>query len=53
MSTPAGPIIKQKNPFRIKVREVAENEGMNVSELLETYAMDSVMPACLLGRMSG
>lgn len=38
---------KQKNLFRIKISEVAENEGMeDVSELLEVFAYDSVMPAC-------
>lgn len=31
---------------RIKIREVAANEGMSVDELLETYGYDSVVPAC-------
>lgn len=36
-----------KNPHRISLKTVAENEGCeNVEELLETYGTDSVVPAC-------
>ncbi len=39
--------VKPKNPFRIKLAEVAENEDLDsVDELLEQFGHDSVMPAC-------
>lgn len=38
---------KPKNPYRIKLAEVAANEGLDsVDELLETFGDESVMPAC-------
>ena len=38
---------KPKNPFRIKLSEVCENEGFESrEELLEAFGNDSVMPAC-------
>ena len=38
---------KPKNPYRIKLSEVAEDNGFeNSMELLEAFGYDSVMPAC-------
>lgn len=37
---------KQKNPHRLTVREMAEDEGMDVMEFAEQCASDSVCPAC-------
>lgn len=34
------------NPHKIKVTQVATNEGMTFDELLEAYGGDSVVPAC-------
>jgi len=35
------------NPYRIKVSEVAKNEGFeSTEELLEEFGHDSVVPAC-------
>jgi hypothetical protein len=38
--------METKNPKRIKVREVAEREGMNMEELMEEYALSDTVPAC-------
>lgn len=36
-----------KNPHRIKVREVAEENGFDsVAEMMENVACESVVPAC-------
>ncbi len=33
------------NPYRISIKDVADNEGVTVQELIEIFANDSVMPA--------
>jgi hypothetical protein len=33
-------------PRKLKISEVAKEQGMTVEELLTTYGEDSVMPAC-------
>jgi hypothetical protein len=34
------------NPYRIRAREVAEREGLELVELLESATFDGVAPAC-------
>jgi hypothetical protein len=46
MSTPAGIIPKQKNPFRISVNLLAQNRGFDsTEEFFQEECQDSVMPA--------